>query len=787
MRFFNNRPFVAPALLFAAGVGLGAYLKWPTLMILGAAVAFFALTLLFRKWEALFRVGLLLFFLAAGFFCCRTAFLPFELDRSYLDGSVREFSGIVAELPVENDDGSVRLTLKDVRVRVKGEWLSDPKRCTITLYGRDDGPVGLSPVYGQTLRGWARLNPIEEPTNPGAYNYKNYWAYKNVASTGWTTDSLVTLGSTDSGTDPYGWILGLKEELGRSIEGYLGRSDGAALLTSVLLGDRSDLPDEVSDNFQIMGVSHLLAISGLHVGILAMALTTFLRRLKLSYKWRLPILVIFLSIYSLMTGLSPSIVRASLMMIFYLVGEALGQRADRITGLALSMLIILIISPLALFQAGFQLSYAAVAGILLLSQRFTEGPLRRLPGALREITAVNLSAQLATLPLMAWYFGRISILSFFVNLIIVPIFGVFIVVGLVATVLGLITPYLAAPFGWFLHFGFEGIIGLTRLTASVPYTTLILARPSALTSVGFGAFILFVSAPFFVRPGSRKVLLTLCCVVMAAGLIVQTAERSRPEIVFLDVGQGDSVFVRTREGAYLIDGGGDLEETWDPGKSVILPFLRQEGALHLKGMVISHPDADHVGGLLTVLQNTKVDAIYCSKGLEGLGDAPYHRLLAEAERRGIPVLEVGAGDELGPFQVLGPAADMEGDANDRSMVLSLELDGLRFLTAGDLEADGEEKLQNVIGEADLIKVSHHGSATSTTEGWLDVAEPAAAVISVGRNNLYRHPNSDVLERLTDRNIEIFRTDLDGAVILFKENELWKMTGYASGRAFNMAR
>ncbi|MFC4811308.1 ComEC/Rec2 family competence protein [Paenibacillus sp. GCM10023250] len=675
-------------------------------------------------------------------------------------------------------------------------------------------------------------------------------------------------------------IDALRAALGKRMDAlYPGVQAG--YMKGLVLGISDDLDPDMFQRFSQLGLTHILAISGLHVAVFLYVLGSLLRLLRMTRERMLLVLIAAVPFYVFLAGASPSVVRAGIMAMLGLAAARLHKLKDGLHLLAAAALLMLVWDPYMLGNVGFQLSFLVTAG-LMLGTTPVRGLLPRgrkwWSKSLCDLLAVTVVAQAVSLPLTIYYFNQLHVLSIAANLVLVPFIS-FIVMPLGGASLvldGLWHPAGAlaaaiAAVGNDLTFGFvlklSGWKSFRLIWATPPlwwvaviYAALALAfralgslqaakraeeeaergtidaaDPGSLPDglplssaqltedeptqplrspppAASGAEEVW-SAPFIQLPAAspgmlkrNRVLLGLAAAALA-GLALfayfpDTLDRDG-YVAFLDVGQGDSVYVRTPGGKHiLIDGGGAVEfgsrEPWrqrkDPfevGRKVVVPLLQQRGVHALDLLVLSHLDSDHIKGLLAVMASIPVRAVLWNGSVKDSPDAV--ALLREAVDAGIPLYRAEGGrvwdiDPHASIRIIGsppvlleagkgtPAVPKADEQNGESVAVLLDLYGRRFLFAGDADAAEERSLMKQLQEqppspeqqqlsapVDVMKISHHGSKTSTTDDWLAYWHPAQAVISVGRNNIYGHPHPTVVERLQAAGIPAARTDLNGEV------------------------
>lgn len=706
---------------------------------------------------------------------------------------------------------------------------------------------------------WLRLHDVilDEPQsqrNPGGYDGR---------LTSWAKGALWQLsnpGHVDWMGHPDGLLQGMADlpaalrarMLGVLREGLPGDSYGA--LKGMLFGDVAEMDEGWLDAYRATGAAHVLAVSGLHVGIVAAALDWLCRRLfrllaggrkglagaaeaphaleldelaaayaqdvredaaRLAARrrdWAVFLLVLGATVfYGAMCGFRTSVIRAVLLFAMLRLAGLLGERGDGLTALGFAGLIILFINPFDLFGAGFQLSFGAVLGLMLftrpirslldripLKERADASKVGRFLGMLwRGIKAgasASLAAQIGIMPAQLSFFGTLPLLSVFLNLLVIPLASFAVVAGLLGGLLG----SMAAPLGTLplclAKLALDGMNALTLTAAKIPGSTVVLGRPDALMltafAAGCGALLSFRKKQRRWRRGLLAAGALLC--LASLGLDAFVAGH-RLEMTFLDVGQGDACYVRQGKWRMLIDGG--ARHSWrtgsedragtfsvDYGRSAVLPFLRGEGVRYLDVMLVSHGDSDHCGGLLAVLQNVDVGLLVTGPELsdegaeetrDGEGLSAYRELLLEAERRGVPRVQLRAGDgfDLGHARVelLWPTGPTE-DSNEGSLVLLLSYADGRSLFTGDAGIASEQSYAPGLGAVDVLKVSHHGSKGGSGETLLAEIRPQLSVISAGKNNRYGHPAPELLARLSAVGGDILDTAQYGAVTVYMHKD-----------------
>jgi competence protein ComEC len=550
------------------------------------------------------------------------------------------------------------------------------------------------------------------------------------------------------------------------------------LVEALVLARKEGLSPAIRESFASAGTAHLLAISGFHVGVVGGLLLLLGSWLGISHPARFLLGSLGVWGYVLFIGLPDAALRAALILTLLALGRALRRPVAPLGALASAFLAFLLLDPGALFRPGFQLSFAGAFGLTVWAEPMARGLEGVRPFRGRRLLvsglAAGISATLATLPLVVWYFGRVSLVGIPVTLLVAP----FITLAIPGIFLSLLCSTFFPAGGAFLAQGVEvDLLVLTRLvewTGALPFASIWVSRPALLAGcVGVGGALLYRQ----LRPsigwgrGGRPLLLAFGAV---AGLLIGPAieiilHRGTMEVFLLDVGQGDALVIRSPRGRWIVVDAGPKTESFDAGARTVLPFLRRRGAGRVDLLVLTHPDMDHVGGAGAILREFPVGRVL-DPG-KAVGTDVFLEALLEAESSGVPWQVARGGDSLYvdgiALRVLWPPGEEDLGNNEASVVLELRFGAFSILLTGDAPSEVEEALLPALlsPEFQILKIGHHGSNTSTSPELLERLSPEVALISVGRRNRYGHPHSSVIQRLEASGVEIFRTDEDGTVII----------------------
>jgi len=711
----------------------------------------------------------------------------------------------------------LRLELEAVRPLGAGGFRALDGEARLRVFPGEPGQAlaGCPEVLpGDRVRALARLHPLRGAANLGLPDAALGQRRRGLDWTGSVTGCqglVVELGPVTPSLRRL--AAGARAAVGAFLAARGGSPEGRAVLTALTTGDTGGLTPTLREAFARAGLAHLLAISGLHLGLVALGLYLALRALLV----RLPRLPLRLDVrrvaaglclpailfYVLLTGAAAPVVRAGVMVSAFLVAECLRRRVDPIHTLAAAALVILGAWPQALWTASFQLSFVAAGGLLLAAPRLCArlgvplgaapagGVWARVRARGTQLAVVSLVAGLVTAPLTAQHFGQVSFMGLAANLVAVPLAAWLIVpLGVLAALLLPLAAALAGPLADLGVWLCDALVGLAEALAAVPGAALELAPPGwPVVGLGYallgGLALLGRGRAWRWLAGGAAALLAGCLAWAA------WAPRVGPplELVVLDVGQGDAALVRLPGGGdVLVDGGpGPAGSGFDPTRRVLLPALGALGVRRLEAVVATHRHPDHTGGLPAALRAHRPRELWWPPrqpwAEDEAGAQAHDEVLAAAREVGAVVRELAAGDQPlardgARIEVVWPPREgVEGlTENERSLVLLVAYGERRALLAADLEGQGEAALA-AAGDgirAEVLKVGHHGSLGASASRFLQAVGARWGVISVGAGNPYGLPHPSALTRLERAGVRILRTDRVGAVRLSTDGKGWSV-------------
>ena len=722
--------------------------------------------------------------------------------------------GVICENPELSPDrteltvSATRLIRDNADTRVEGLVL-------LNVEGRQEFK------YGDAIRFKTSLKVPHNFQNPGGFDYVKYLKYKGVTVRGFIKDAAV--------------IVTLRENQGNIFKLHLERfrtyvkkfimenssSPEGEIIQAMILGDQKEIPKDVMENFNKTGTTHIIAISGFNIGIIAFLSFIIIRLIMKSSTYLLlrfniikvstVFAIVPVIIYTFIAGMGISVIRAAIMAVTFMIAVIFGKDRDLYNSLVLAALIILVVSPPSLFDVSFQLSFMAVWAILFITPRLT----LMIPDGKREEIApygiwatkiyknivifiiVSLSATLGTLPLIVFYFNRISTVVLLSNLFIVPVLGIIAIP--VCTAIVIAAPLSQALALFFLHissFLVKVSISMVGFFASLPGSSFFLGTPTLLEISAYYLFLVVAvklvdvwkkqesktgQAISFARAdwlGVAAVALALFFMIDALYLYVKDKGTKNLIVTAIDVGQGSSVLVRLPGGKkMLVDGGGMYDNSFDIGKYVVAPFLWYERIRDIDIVVLTHPHPDHLNGLIYILSNFNIKEVW-TNGETAESDTykDFMKIVNEknithslvSERVGDIKINNVTISILNPSGTIALKNDLPrrfDKTNDDAIVMRIAMADVGILLPADISEPTEMRIVDAHKDikSDVLFAPHHGGFTSSTISFLNTVRPKIAVISCGRDNVYNDPHPDVLKRYFRLGTKVLRTDINGAI------------------------
>jgi competence protein ComEC len=711
--------------------------------------------------------------------------------------------GIIDRVPQRSMEG-IQLLIRSQKVILSDRQL--PAEGRLLLFLREEG----TPFHiGDRLRFVCRLSSPRGFRNPGGFSYERHLAFEQIYTLGFLSirGGWVKIGK-GSGNPLILSIERWRDRIRQFIEGQ-SATPCSGIFEALVLGEQGNIPDEVKESFIRTGTAHLLAISGDQFGIVAfLSFSLLIWTLKRSEyllltisvkKWAAALTIPCIVLYACVAGGGIPVIRAMLMVLTFLVSILFNRERHLLHTLALAAFVILIVSPPSLFDVSFQLSFLAVLSILYLVPRtlpwlkgerplFPPGFSRRqkIWNYLKLTLLVSGVAILGTTPFVTLHFNRVSPIGLITNLFIIPWVGFLIVpLSLMASLFSFVSYPLATLLIQVNEFITLILLKVLSFFASLPLASFYVSTPTVPEIILFYS-ILFTAVHLRKSRKVRYLLIGLCIALVLDLAYWSLKDQFRKDLslTFLDVGHGDSILVEFPRGKrMLIDGGGSYQERFDTGKNVIAPFLWNKKVSKIDYLVLTHPDPDHLKGLNFIASHFRIGQFW-STGL-ATGSEAYLQLdetvsNRKAERlffneNSPPLLIEGVTvsflnpPEMSELLRIGPARNL---TNNSSLVVKLQFRNVTLLLAADIGQEAEYQMmrKGFPLKADLLKIPHHGSASSSSPAFLERVNPAFAILSVGERNIGRLPNPEVMRRYRLLGTKIFRTDRDGAITVITDGE-----------------
>ena len=654
--------------------------------------------------------------------------------------------------------------------------------------------------YGDIIQVVGKFEQPESRRNYKGFDYKLYLKTRSIVGN-LKSNNIKKI--TNKIENPIEYIEYKSIELSKKIKENANKilpKDMSSVFIGLVLGDTSEISEETIEDFRNSNMSHILAVSGMHMSYLILLSIQLFGKI-LGKKQAYIVSIILIIFYMFLTGFSASIIRSGVMGIILIISKIIYKNNDIFTNIAISSLIILIKNPYSILDLSFQFSFGGTIGIILfqkfISKKFLEKILRS--KKIIEILSVTISAQIVILPISIFQFNTLNIYFVLSNLIIGFIIGPVMACNFIFLMCLIVNIKLANIISFPLQICIKFIILISKIS-KLPYSQIYLATPGILEIILYfllintSFFIYYIYTTKIITPTVKRAKNIIAMIkfhikyrmeektkivtkiVIVFGIILIIIIQVTPKdlrIHFLDVNQGDSTFIVTPRGKkILIDGGGSSYS--NIGKNTVLPYILDRGYTKIDIAIISHMDLDHCDGIIYLMEKIKINTVILGKQYERTSN--YERFIKIAKERKINLKRVEEGDKIDiekdvNIEVLWPNSKKvisENIINNNSLVFKINYKKFSILFTGDIEEIAEKKIleenKNTL-KSTILKVAHHGSKTSTTSEFLKAVNPQYALIGVGKNNKFGHPSENTIRKLKEKNIRIYRTDELGEITI----------------------
>lgn len=768
-----KRPLLLISLSFMIGIILNESIVWTALF----AVLFLSYFVVKNEYKLLVLLISVPFFIGNGYVRI------YEFIHTY---EIEEYNGVEAKIV-----GTVYEVLNDKTYLVKNVWINDKKiKSNVRITSKDL-------EFGDKIQGAINLKIPDLPRNSGGFNYRRYLKTQEIYLTGVTQEIKII------GKNQLNFIEEMSEKFREKVRNFTENTldkETSGILQALIVGDDSDIDENIEEEYKKAGMVHLLVVSGGHVSFLIMLVTYVLEFVNVGRNKSKYIMILIIVMYIFITGCTPSVLRAGIATIIITVASLIGRPSDTLTTIGLVALILILENPYTIYSLSFELSFIGAIGIILGYPKLNGFISKFIPNKIAEAVSLTLSAQLFVTPVTLYNFNTMYLGGLISNIFSMSLAGIIMMYGIILFPIYLFIPpfgnLLAQPLGWLINI----MNKIANIFSNIPGFNYMLPTPKLLQIVIYYVILFWTldidgriflkritNLPQISRKNLYNKLIIVACGIMSI-LIINFTFNILPkplEIAMIDVGHGDSILITTpHRKSILIDTGDSYVSNgkrYDMGEKTVLPYILDKGISKIDFLILSHLDSDHIGGFNYIIDNIKVDMVGISinnKVKEKGGE------IEEIIEKNSKKIYLKNGKKFSvdgvKFTVLAPKKVTEVfDENNDSIVVLMEYQGIKALFMGDMESEAEKELiKNTPNlDVDILKLGHHGSITSTTDELVKATTPKVSLISVG-TRFKSIPSDIVLNRLRSVNSKVYRTDKMGEVIVKISNgKLYAETKY----------
>lgn len=653
---------------------------------------------------------------------------------------------------------------------------------------KDYKKISTNVTYGNHVCLKGKIKKPRGLRNPGGFNYRKYLSQKNIFYI-FYVDSIVKKNEIKKGNFVLRDIVypvrrGINKTIFKFFPSYSTRS----IIKALTLGDKELISNDILEGFSKTGVIHVLAVSGLHVGFIVIMCLTVCNLLRFTRIMSTIVTIVILIFYTLLTESHPPVFRAAVMSSLYLVSIHLERKTQPFNIIGLAGLLLIIINPYNLFSLSFILSFTAISSIIYFYNTLITLPVyvkikNKNPFRAKILATifVSLSALIGTIPISAYYFNRIPLLSIIINLFAIPLTALIVGLSFITFLFSTISLFVASIYAGLIDILVTAFIAIIDWLSRIHFSYITVPSPHSVTIIIY-YLILFLIFNF--NHNRSKKILILLLLISSNILIWKTVFDNnihKLQWIQFDVGQGDAALLTTPGHKTILIDGGSRSEFFDNGKQIIARYLNKKGIKKIDYVILSHPHSDHVGGLTHIIKNYTVDRIYyshcpCKTSL-------YTSFIETAKQKKLQLYEITSPDSLilpsCKIYFLSPSEKIKSktkklnfNMNNQSLIAYLLYGRTKMLFMGDAEKEIEQKMLQTYPSlhCDALKIGHHGSSTSSTFPFVKQVDPEIGILSVGENNRFRLPSKLVLQYFELLDVYLHRTDKQGAAVLISDGK-----------------
>ncbi len=801
---YEKYPAVKFALLFIAGILLGQYVLFNIYVVVSLFLLCFILCIIKSKHsnnksEIFIIVSLIIILAGIGKANIDFYVKPLNSVKNFPDTDISrdiQLKGIITE-PPDYDSSRVKFLIDCQAIMFEGDTTFVSGKLLAFLYPDkkldERKPLPLFNA-GDEILTFGKLSTAPTEKIPGGFNYKKYLELHGIDKIfkikGY--DNVIVLSENNLNFLFKNIIYPAREFALKTIDDYNSR-EVRAFLKGLVVGERSEMSVELKESFINSGLMHIIAVSGLNVAYIVLFLTIILSLFRLKTEYRTVVIIIFLIFYCLFTGAPASIVRASIMGALILIAFIIQRKVVFLNIIAFSIILILSYDSRQIFDAGFILSYSAIISIALFYEKielllksifkFDEN-YNKILFYLIVLIASSISAQIGVLPITTLYFGKISFVSFFTNIIVIPVSNFCLALGFLQIIFNLFSGIFASAIAELNNLILTATLEFIKWSGNLSFSYSSVLNFNFTSAIAYYIILFLI---FTAKTSNFKKRTIVSFFIILFVLIFNFKSDNNIRITFFDVGQGDATLIETSNGTnILIDAGGSYQGISSARKSII-PYLQQKNISTIHLLIITHKHQDHIGGIYDIIKNFNVGRILDTKFKDTsklsvmLDNLIIEKKIIRDFVEAGDIVELPDSSKifiLYPSRIRNPLLEMNSHFN--CITLKYKYKNLDVLFTSDIGKGTEEILKDCYGnflKADILKVAHHGSKNSTSAEFLVKVKPVFSVISCGLNNRFNHPTDITLSKLILINSKICRTDYESSIIFESDGENLKRIYY----------